>query len=106
MKFRLLKLKGQERADEDFEKDLKPLRDTCRKRPITRKWVKKSRTLTSTDIREDNSWAFSTIAVTGNNERLTTTRAQVERSRWVRNEPVLSWVCPVRFRKIGGLAKS
>ena len=106
MKFRLLKLKGQERADKDFAKFLKPLRDTCRKKPITRNWVTKLRKLTTTDIREDNSWAFTTVAVTGNNERLAITKAQVERFGWLRNEPVLQWVCPVRSRKRGGSDKS
>ena len=62
--------------------------------------------MTTTDIREDNSWAFTTVAVTGNNERLAITRAQVERFGWVKNEPVLQWVCPVRSRKTGGSAKS
>ena len=28
------------------------------------------------------------------------TRAQVERFGWMRNEPVLQWVCPVRIRKV------
>ena len=41
MKFRLLKLKGQERADRDFDLFLKPLRDTSRRRPITRSWLSK-----------------------------------------------------------------
>ena len=62
--------------------------------------------MTTTDIREDNSWAFTTVAVTGNNERLAITRAQVERFGWVKNEPVLQWVCPVGSRKTGGSAKS
>ena len=101
MKFRLLNLKGQERVDKDFDLFLKPLRDTRRKKPITRSWVKKLRKLTPMDIREDNSWAFTTIAVTGNNERLAITRAQVERFGWMRHEPVLHWVCPVRTRKKG-----
>ena len=100
MKFRLLRLKGQERADKAFESFLKPLRDTFRKRPITRSWVKKLRTLTASDIRQDPSWAFATVAVTGNDERLAITRAQVERFGWMRNEPVLQWVCPVRIRKV------
>ena len=34
MKFGLVRLKGQERADEAFESFLKPLRDTSRKRTI------------------------------------------------------------------------
>ena len=100
MKFRLLQLKGQERADKAFESFLKPLRDTFRKRPITRSWVKKLRTLTASDIRQDPSWAFATVAVTGNDERLAITRAQVERFGWMRNEPVLQWVCPLRIRKV------
>ena len=99
MKFRLLRLKGQQRADKDFESFLKPLRDTSRKWPITRSWVKKLRTLTSRDIREDPTWAFATVAVTGNDERLAITKAQAELFGWVRNEPVLQWVCPVRLRK-------
>ena len=56
-------------------------------------------TLTSDDIKEDPAWAFATIAVTGNNERLSITKAQAERFGWVRNEPVLQWVCPVRLKK-------
>ena len=98
-KFRLLRLKGQERADQGFQTFLKPLRDTSRKHPITRSWLKKLRTLTTTDIRDNPAWAFATVAVTGNDERLAITRAQVERFGWVRNEPVLQWVCPVRIRK-------
>ena len=93
-------LKGQERADDDFNTFLQPLRDTSRKWPITRSWVKKLRTLTASDIREDPSWAFATVAVTGNDERLAITRAQVERFGWMRNEPVLEWVFPVRIRKV------
>ena len=50
--------------------------------------------------------AFAIIAVTGNIERLAITRAQVERFGWVRNEPVLQWVCPVRSRKAGRSALS
>ena len=99
MKFRLLKLKGQERADKDFDDFLKPLRDISRKRPISRSWLSKLPILTTTDIREDSSWAFTTIAVTGNNERLAITAAQAERFGWVRNEPVLQWVCPVRKKQ-------
>ena len=99
-KFRLVSLKGQERAEEDFDIFLKPLRDTSRKRPITRSWVKKLRTLTATDIRDDSGWAFAPVAVTGNEERLAITRVQVERFGWMRNEPVLQWVCPVRIRKV------
>jgi len=34
MEFRLLNLKGQERAEKDFDDFLKPLRDTSRKRPL------------------------------------------------------------------------
>ena len=99
MKFRLLRLKGQERADKDFESFLKPLRDTSRKWPITRSWVKKLRTLTTEDIRQDPTWAFATVAVTGNEERLAITKVQAELFGWVRNEPVLQWVCPVRLKK-------
>ena len=83
MKFRLLRLKGQERADKDFQSFLKPLRDIYRKWPITRSWVKKLRTLTTEDIGQDPTWAFATVAVTGNEERLATTKVQ----------------CPVRLRK-------
>ena len=50
MKFRLLRLKEQKRADAQFARFLKPLRDTSRKHPITRNWVKKLRTLTSRDL--------------------------------------------------------
>ena len=99
MKFRLLRLKGQERADKDFQSFLKPLRDISRKWPITRSWVKKLRTLTTEDIRQDPTWAFATVAVTGNEERLAITKVQAELFGWVRNEPVLQWVCPVRLRK-------
>ena len=99
LKFRLLRLKGQERADEAFESFLKPLKNTSRKWPITRSWVKKLLTLTSDDIKEDPAWAFATIAVTGNNERLSITKAQAERFGWLKNEPVLQWVCPVRLKK-------
>ena len=88
-------MKGQQRTDKDFATFLKPLRDTFRKRPITRNWVKKLPTLTTSDITEDSSWAIATVAVTGNNERLAVTKAQAERFGWVRNEPVLHWVCPV-----------
>ena len=98
-KFRLLKLKGQERADEDFDRHLKPLRDTSRKRPITKSWLQKLPVLTTADILKDSSWAFTTIAVTGNNERLAITAAQAERFGWVRNEPILQWICPVRKKQ-------
>ena len=92
-------MKGQKRADKAFESFLKPLRDTSRKWPITRSWVKKLQTLTTKDITEDPIWAFTTVAVTGDDERLAITRAQVERFGWLRNEPVLQWVCHVRIRK-------
>ena len=100
MKFRLVRLKGQERADTKFETFLKPLRDTSRKMPITRSWVKKLMTLTTKDIRDDPTWAFATVAVTGNDERLAITKAQVKRFGWMRNEPVLQWVCPERIGKV------
>ena len=99
MKFRLLRLKWQERADKEFQSFLKPLRDISRKWPITRSWVKKLRTLTTADIRQDPTWASATVAVTGNEERLAITEVQAELFGWVRNEPVLQWVCPVRLRK-------
>ena len=51
MKFRLLKLKGQKRADVHFDRFLKPLRDTSRRRPITRSWVKKLPILTKLQLR-------------------------------------------------------
>ena len=60
----------------------------------------KLRTLAASDIRDDPSWAFATVAVTGNEERLAITRVQVERFGWMRNEPVLQWVCPMRIRKV------
>ena len=101
MKFRLLPLKEQKRADADFARFLKPLRDTSREHPVTRDWVKKLRTLTATDIQDDPSWAFATIATTGNDERMAITRAQIKRFGWVRNEPVLRWICPVRSGKVG-----
>ena len=53
MKFRLVRLKGQERAEKAIDTFLKPLRDTSRKRPITRSWVQKLGTLTASDIRKD-----------------------------------------------------
>ena len=99
MKFRLVRLKGQERADKAFERFLKPLRDTSRKWPIIRSRVKKLLTLTTEDIRKDPIWAFATVAVTGNDERLAITKAQAELFGSVKNEPVLQWVCPVRIRK-------
>ena len=61
--------------------------------------MKKLRTLTTEDIRQDPTWAFATVAVTGNEERLAITKAQAELFGWVRNEPVLQWVCPVRLTK-------
>ena len=97
--FRLCKLKGQQRTDKDFATFLTPLSDTFRKRPITRNWVKKLRTLTTSDVPQDPSWAFETVAVTGNNERLAVTKARAERFGWVRFELALQWVCPVRLRK-------
>ena len=39
------------------------------------------------------------MAVTGNDERLAITRSQAERFGWVRNEPILLWVCPIGIRK-------
>ena len=100
MKFRLLRLKGQERAVGDFSTFLKPLRDTHRKHPVTRNWVKKLRTITPADIHQDPSWAFATVATTGNDERLAITKAQVARFGWVKNEPVLHLVCPLRSEKL------
>ena len=61
--------------------------------------MKKLRTLTTEDIRQDPTWAFATVAVTGNEERLAITKVKAELFGWVRNEPVLQWVCPVRLRK-------
>ena len=101
MKFRLLRLKEQKRADDKFARFLKPLRDTSRKHPITRNWVTKLQTLTCRDLQLDPSWAFATVATTGNDERLAITRVQVKRFGWVRNEPVLCWICPVRSGKVG-----
>ena len=39
------------------------------------------------------------MAVTGNEERLAITKGQTELFGWVRNEPVLQWVCLVRLTK-------
>ena len=101
MKFRLLRLKEQKRAGADFAAFLDPLRNSNRPKPITRNWLNKLRTLSSGDIRHDSSWAFTTIATTGNDERLAITRAQVKRFGWFRNEPIVHWVCPVRSEKVG-----
>ena len=41
------------------------------------------------------------MAVTGNDEGLAITRAQVKCFELMRKEPVLLWVCSVRIRKVG-----
>ena len=101
MKFRLFQLKEQKRGTSDFDKILKPLRDTTHLKPITRKWLNNLPILQSDDIRKDKAWAFTTIARTGNDERLAITRTQVKRFGWFRNEPIVHWVCPVRSGKVG-----
>ena len=82
MKFRLFQLKEQKRGTSDFDKILKPLRDTTHLKPITRKWLNNFPILQSDDIRKDKAWAFTTIARTGNDERLAITRTQVKRFGW------------------------
>ena len=82
MKFRLFQLKEQKRGTSDFDKILMPLRDTTHLKPITRKWLNNLPILQSDDIRKDKAWAFTTIARTGNDERLAITRTQVKRFGW------------------------
>ena len=101
MMFRLLRLKGQERADEDFAKFLKPLRDVRRNNPISRTFINDLPTISKADLKNDPSWAFATVATTGNDERLAINKAQVKRFGWFKNEPILHWVCPVRSGKVG-----
>ena len=56
--------------------------------------------LQSDDIRKDKAWAFMIIATTSNDERLAVTRSQVKRFGWIRNEPIVHCVCPVRSGKV------
>ena len=102
MKFRLIRLQEQRRADGPFAKFLKPLRETLIKNPISRHFIKKLLVFTCADVDEDSSWAFTTIAVTGNEERLAIEKLQVLRFGWSRNEPIVRWTCPVRSGKVGG----
>ena len=57
--------------------------------------------MTPADIVKDKSWAFATIATTGNDERLAIEKVQVQRFGWSKNEPILRWICPVRSGKVG-----
>ena len=96
-RFRLFVLNDQQRMEKTYADHLAPLRDTTKKYPITKEWLGKLKVLCSEDVKKPSSvWQFATVAVTGNVERLLISKFKSKLFGEKYNEPILSWVCPVK----------
>ena len=102
--FKLFILNDQQRLEKDYADFLAPLSDTSIKYPVTRDWLNKLKILGPDDVKNPSSaWQFATVAVTGNVERLIISKFKARLFGEKYNEPILTWVCPVRS---GGRGRS
>ena len=103
-KFQLFSLKGQQRANKEYETQLfNTLRDVKNNKPITDAWLRKLQPINKEDIIMDEEWRCTTIATTGNLERRNIIQYQAQRFGGVNNEPILNWTCKVKKNKVGGI---
>ncbi|MCP4051781.1 MAG: AAA family ATPase [Mesoflavibacter sp.] len=100
MKFKMVKLKGQERASERYNTWLKKLRNPDDDSPIDDKWLKDLNILKAQDLRQNQGtdWAFTPIIVTGHHERREIIKHKMMKFGEKYNEPILRWTCPMSYK--------
>lgn len=100
--FKMIEMKGQQRADPIYRVWLNKIRDPNVLQPIDDEWLSMIPVLSSKDLEDPNrDWEFTTTAVSGHPERLKILEFKAEKFGQVYNEPILRWVCPVKVGKDG-----
>ncbi len=104
MKFKMLKLKGQERAEPLYAQWLNRLRDTDYECPIDDAWLEKLKVLSIKDVirQRERDWAFTPILVSGHHERREIIKHKMLKFGKRYNEPIFTWNCVWRTKYIPG----
>ena len=96
-KFVRFNLEEQQRFNnKEFTEFVSVLRNTDLTYPITRQWLNKIQRLSVEDLKKDPTWAYATIATSGNNERDLINYTQAIRYGKEFNQPILRAVTPIR----------
>ncbi|MCP4052080.1 MAG: AAA family ATPase, partial [Mesoflavibacter sp.] len=91
--FKLVKLKGQQRADDEYNDWLTQIRNYNKKYPITREWLKRISVLKPDDMKDKKiDWASAPTIVSGNYERrkIIEHKMMLLGQRW--QQPILRWI--------------
>ncbi len=99
MKFKMLILEGQERAEQEYDDWLSKLRDKDNAQPIDSEWLKRLKILEAKDFQQNKGkidWTFTPTIVTGNYERREMIKHKMLQFGKKYEQPILTWICKMR----------